>query len=422
MDRKMPAILLVDPVRNGQGYKAAVRDLGFMVVSVYTLDFSTHDTGHDEGDDVSLYATDADEVARQVAELGLDIRAVVPALEAAVYLTDVIAERLELPGNDHGLALARRSKAAMRARAVEAGLTVPEFRLVHTVDEIIAACHEIGFPAIVKPTLGSCSQSVVVISDAESLKDLGELATHDLFGLPITEWLVEQYIRGREFAINSYSANGEHRVVDIWQYRQPDDGDYDFPVWETIQIDESDPDWKRVHAYALSVLDAYGIHRGPSHTEVKCGKDGVYLIEVGARLPGGPAVPMWSRHSAVIRPFHDAIECYLGGRPLMMDKPLEFQAKLGSLVLRNDEAPGTLVAVHGLEELSGLAGIDTLMVDCRPGDHIPLTRDSMNIPVSVFVTGPDTDTVLTTLATIRSLVTLEIQADPTPVTSGSPER
>ncbi|MGW7595474.1 hypothetical protein ACWGK9_41220, partial [Streptomyces rubiginosohelvolus] len=173
--------------------------------------------------------------------------------------------------------------------------------------------------------------------------------------------------------------------------------------------------------YALGILDAYGIHRGPAHTEVKCGEDGVYLMEVGARLPGGPAVPMWSRYSSALHPFHDAIECYLGRRPAMMDKPFEFRAKLGSLVLRNDEEPGILIAVHGLEKLEGLPGIDTLMVDCRPGDYIPLTRDSTNIPVSVFVTGADTEAVLTTLATVRSLVSLEIHADQVQRTGGTAE-
>ncbi|HEX6344848.1 ATP-grasp domain-containing protein [Umezawaea sp.] len=413
MTEEAPAVLLVDPIRTGARYKAAARELGFTVVSVYTVEYSAGSPGHEVGDDVSLYASDVDEVAKQVADRGLDVRAVLPTLDTAVYLADMIADRLGLPGNDHALAWARRNKAAMRQRARDSGLRVPEFRLVPT-EGIAEAIGEIGFPAIVKPTMGSCSQGVVVISDEGSLGALDGLVTHDVFDEPITEWLVEHYVRGREFAVNHYSADGEHRLVDIWEYRQPGDGDYDFPVWETVQIDGTDPDFARLSDYVRDVLDTYGIRRGPSHTEVKCNADGVYLIEVGARQPGGPAMEMWGRYSDLMRPYHDSIECYLGRRPSIMDRSPDFRAVFGSLVIRNDEAPGTLRAVHGIEALDGLPGIDRVMVECAPGDHVPLTRDSLNIPVSVFVTGPDQDAVIATLAIVRSLVTLEIEPDPVP--------
>ena len=408
MTQEKPAVLLVDPIRTGARYKAAARDLGFTVASVYTVEYSAGSPGHAEGDDVSLYASDVDEVQRQVVAHGLDVRAVLPTVDTGVELADLVAHRLGLPGNDHALARARRNKAAMRTRALDAGLRVPEFRLV-APEGIRAAIEEIGFPAIVKPTMGSCSQGVVVISDEGSLGELDGLVTHDAFAVPITEWLVERYVRGREFAVNHYSADGEHRLVDIWEYRQPGDGDYDFPVWETVQLDETDPDFARLSEYVGEVLDGFGIGRGPSHTEVKANADGVFLIEVGARQPGGPAMEMWDRHSDLMRPYHDSIECYLGRRPSIMDKSPDFTAVFGSLIIRNDDAPGTLKAVHGIEDLDGLPGIDRVMVDCAPGDHVPLTRDSLNIPVSVFVTGPDEASVIATLATVRSLVSLEIE-------------
>ena len=63
-----PAVLLVDPVRNGAKYKAAVGDLGFAVASLYTSEFSTSTPANEVGDDFSLYATDIDDVERQLTE------------------------------------------------------------------------------------------------------------------------------------------------------------------------------------------------------------------------------------------------------------------------------------------------------------------------------------------------------------------
>jgi hypothetical protein len=118
---------------------------------------------------------------------------------------------------------------------------------------------------------------------------------------------------------------------------------------------------------------------------------------------------MWANHGKGFRPYHDAIECYLGRRPAVMDQAPEFDSIFGSLVIRNDDAPGTLKAVHGIKELDGVPGIEKVMVECSPGDYIPLTRDSLNIPVSVFVTGPDASAVVSTLANVRALVTLETE-------------
>ncbi|MFI1367061.1 ATP-grasp domain-containing protein [Streptomyces griseochromogenes] len=410
MRKDLPAVLLVDPVRNGAGYKAAARDLGFAVASVYTLGFSTDIPGHDEDDDFSLHLSDPYDVVRQVVQLGLDIRAVVPAMEAGIHRADQIARLLGLPGNDPSLAWARRNKAAMRTRAREAGLSIPEFRLVHTLEEIRAAAHDIGFPVISKPTMGSCSQGVTVLSDAAALDALTVLETHDMYQQPITEWLVEQYVRGREFSVNFFSSHGEHRIIDMWEYRQPDERDYDFPIWDNVQIDDSHPDYRRVESYVRQVLDAFGIVHGPSHTEVKCTPEGVYLMEIGSRLPGGPAVHMWAQYSKV-RAYRDALTCYLGDRPTIMDEPLEFRARYGAMAIRNEKAPGTLVAIHGIEALKGHPGIGDILVGYQPGDHIRVTRQQDDIPFGATVSGADEGEVVRTMGLIRSLVSLEIVPD-----------
>ncbi|MGW1491351.1 ATP-grasp domain-containing protein [Streptomyces sp. NPDC002402] len=418
MGQIKPAILLVDPVRNGAAYKSAVKDMGYAVVSLYSRRYSTAVSDHAKGDDTSLYAYTPDSAVDVLSTVDHDIRAVVPGMEAAVHLAGILADRLGLPGNDPSLAWARRNKAAMRERAREAGVRIPEFRLVHEVPEIAAAATEIGFPAIAKPTMGAGAHGTTLLPDAGALSHLEIPETRDIYDEPIREWLVEQYIRGREFSVNCLSSDGDHRVVDMWEYRQPDDRDYDFPIWDNVQIDRDHPDWHQVARFVHEVLTAYGIERGPSHTEVKVSADGVYLMEVGARLPGGPATEMWAKYSSV-RPFHDSLECYLGKRPSIMDEPLGFRARYGALAIRNDEAPGTLVAIHGLDLLAECPGIDQILVDCEPGDHIPVTRSMDSIPVGAYVSGPDEAHVLRALATARKLVRLEITPDPAPESGSS---
>ncbi|MEV4611546.1 ATP-grasp domain-containing protein [Kitasatospora sp. NPDC049258] len=419
----VPVILLIDPAdsRNGHHYEAAIRDLGFAVLPLSTGLPAVAGGQSDLDDGRSLRAGDVADAVRQVRATGLDVRAVVPANGTSLHVADEIAAGLGLPGNDPALGWARRNKAAMRVRAARTGVRVPEFRLVHSLDEVPQAAREIGFPVIVKQTMGSGSFGVSVVADEAALDGATEALTVDRNDQPMTEWLVERYVRGREYAVNFYSADGEHRMVDIWEYRQPDDRDYDFPLWDIIQIGADHPDHARVEGFVKQLLDAFGIRLGPSHIEVKCGDDGdeVYLIELAARFSGGPAVEMWARHSD-LRPFHEAVECYLGRRPHVIDGDHGFRAVLGSVVVRNDDAPGTLVAVHGLEELAALPGVADLLVEFRPGDHVPITNHNMCIPVSASVYGPDRATVLRTLTLAREAVALEIAPDPADRTTVAP--
>ena len=412
MSDNQPAVVLFDPVRTGVGYKQAVRDRGFALVSVYSLDTAILMRDwprHAEGDDVSLYASDADTALSALAGVTGEyaLKAVVPAYEAAVHLADVVANRLGLPGNDPDLAWSRRNKVAMRERAREAGLQIPRFRRIQDLSQLPAAAVETGYPAILKPTMSAGAHGATLIPSPDAAAHPPVLDSRDVYGKVIEEWLVEQYIRGREFAVNCFSSEGEHRVMDMWEYRQPDNRDYDFPVWDNVQVELDDPDWERAERYVKAALTAYGLQRGPSHTEVKCAADGVYLMEVNARLPGGPATHQWLAHTA-IRPFHDSLDCFLGGRPTIMDRPLDFQRRFGAIAIRNDTAPGVLTAIHGLKELEELPGVDTVLVGYRVGDTVPVTSGMANIPIGAYISGSSQQDVVDKLKAIRSLVSMEI--------------
>jgi len=410
-----PAVLLVDPLKTGLPYKKAARDLGLAVVSLYTVEpreLNARFPDHCDGDDLSLHTADPAEALAGLAGTGYEIQAVVPAWESAVYTADLIAHELALPGNDVTLARARRDKAAMRERATSTGLRIPDYRVVHSAAEVPAAAAAVGYPAIVKPGTSSGAHGVTLIPDAAAAAGFAITETTDLFGWPITDWLVERYVRGREIAVNCFSADGRHRVIDMWEYRQPDGRDYDFPLYDNVEALPDDRDWERVARYVTEVLSAYGMRRGPSHTEVKVAADGVFLMEIGGRLPGGPATDQWTAYTD-IRPYHDAIECYLGRRPAIMDKPINRRAVFGAIAIRNDEVPGTLVAMHGLDAMRVHPGVDKVLVSYQPGDHVPVTCDDKTIPLGAWVSGPDQPAVERVLAELRQLVRLEIRAEAT---------
>ncbi|WP_323747889.1 ATP-grasp domain-containing protein [Catenulispora rubra] len=402
--------MILDPGRQGVNFKQQAADRGLAVVSVYTMPrghIQDRWPDHTDGDDVSVYAAGLDEIRSALDQVHGDVRGIVPASDVAVHTVDRLAEALGLPGNGAKLALARRDKAAMRENAQRAGLRIPAFEVIDDVRAVGPAAHRVGFPAILKQTSGAASHGTLLLRGPQDVQDLPPLHELDYFGRPVRSWLVEQYVRGRELAVNCISHDGRHHLVDVWEYRQPDDSDYSFPYWESAQIPHDDPDRDLVVAYVRDVLDAFGVRLGPSHTEVKVWDGRAYLMELGTRLPGGPMIDHWVAHSD-LDPLQQTLGCRLGEEPAITTRPVRFDAFGGASAIRNDGPPGRLVEIKGLTEVGQLPGVDKVVVAFEAGAEIPTTDSVRNIPVGVWVHAPDHPTLLRRLADVRAAVELVI--------------
>ncbi|MFE0379534.1 ATP-grasp domain-containing protein [Streptomyces inhibens] len=406
-----PAVVLMDPCGPSMGYKPRVAERGMAVISVYTMPrehVQTRYPDHAVGDTVSLYASELGEIRTQLAELGADIRAVVPASDVSVDKADTLAEEFGLPGNGAQLALARRDKSVMRETAARAGVRIPRYALVEEATDIAPAARAVGFPAFVKHTTGGSSHGVRLLSRPQDAEDLSALHRTDHFGRPVQAWLVEQYVRGRELGVNFFSHDGAHHIVDIWEYRQPDDRDYSFPYWDWAQIPQDDPDWQTAVDYVRHVLDAFGVRLGPSHTEIKISAGDAYLIELGARLPAYPMIDGWIAHSD-LDPHRQTLACRLGEVPKIATAPVRHDGFYGANAIRNDGPAGRLVEIRGLDKVEQLPGVDKLVVGYQAGDLVPTTSSIRTVPVKVSVSAPDRQELVQRLAAVRDTVELVIE-------------
>ncbi|MGY5045115.1 ATP-grasp domain-containing protein [Streptomyces sp. 900105755] len=401
-----PAVVLMDPCGPSMGFKPQVAERGMAVISVYTMPrehLGARYPDHTVGDTVSLYAAELDDIRAQLAELDADIRAVVPANDVAVDKADTLAEEFGLPGNGARLALARRDKSAMRETAARSGVRIPRYVMVEDAAGIARAARDVGFPAIAKHTGGAGSHGIRLLSGPGDVEDLSALHRTDHFGRPVEAWLVEQYVRGRELGVNFFSHDGTHHVLDIWEYRQPDDRDYSFPYWEWAQISQDDPDWQTAVDYVRQVLDTFGVRLGPSHTEIKMSAGEPYLIELGARLPAYPMIDAWLAHSD-LDPHRQTLAGRLGEVPKIATEPVKFDGYCGANAIRNDGPAGRLVEIRGLDEVERLPGVDKLVVRYRPGDMVPTTTSIATIPLRVSVSAPDRRTLIQRMAAVRDTV------------------
>ena len=110
--------------------------------------------------------------------------------------------------------------------------------------------------------------------------------------------LAQEYLRGKEYVVDTVSRDGVHRLAGLWAYGKPAAG------FETVGrlaskelLPAEGPLADQLFAFAVDVLNALEIRNGAAHCEVIIDDKGPALVEIGARLHGGPPAHLMSREA-----------------------------------------------------------------------------------------------------------------------------
>jgi CelD/BcsL family acetyltransferase involved in cellulose biosynthesis/carbamoylphosphate synthase large subunit len=241
-----------------------------------------------------------DDVAETIAALReLGVGHVIAGSERGVELADELNEALGLPGNGMRLSEARRDKARMIEEVGRHGIRVPRQIESGRLDEILAWIEAGGhWPAVLKPRRAKGSDGVRLCASAEEVTHAFQ-AVHgqrDRLGFRNDTVLVQEFLVGREYVIDTVSLEGRHRLAALWAYGKPEPGFDSIGLLSTKTLLPPDGALAdMLFAFAERVLDALEIRYGAGHIEVIVGAGGPVLVEIGARLHGGPPAHLMAR-------------------------------------------------------------------------------------------------------------------------------
>lgn len=146
--------------------------------------------------------------------------------------------------------------------------------------------------AVVKPARGAASGDVCVCYTVEEARAAFDAVLGaPTYGGGVNEAvLVQEFLQGQEWAVDTVSSDGETKVLAVWRYdkRQANGAPC---VYFGTMLEAAAPgsEARRVAEYVTrEVLPALGVRWGPTHTEVivapAAGRDGV--------LPGEASTPV----------------------------------------------------------------------------------------------------------------------------------
>src|SRR6266705_3100988 len=370
----MPRLLLLLPMTTyrAEAFLDAARKLKLDVVVGSKKAAVPGDLGDAAFLPLSLH--DLEEAVRSVVEFArtTPIAVVVGVDEHTTVVAAVLSAALGLPHNPVTAVAAARNKHRMRELLHARGLLVPRFALFSVDDAPAAIAEKIAFPCVVKPISLSASCGVIRANNRDEfvaafhrVAALLEKLGRETVGEGAGKILVEDFVPGREVALEGLLTDGKLQVLALFDKPDPLDGPF---FEETIYVTPSRLPaavQQEIASCAARAARALGLREGPVHGELRVSDRSVWVIEIAARSIGG-------RCSRTLRFAADmSLEEVILRHALRMDMPsLAREGRAAGVMMVPIPRAGMLEEVRGHEEALAVPGIEDLEITAQSGEEL----------------------------------------------------
>jgi biotin carboxylase len=287
-DNRPLTILCVSSYEKGQEFLRTCKALGCRVLLLTVEKFRDGDWPRESLDDFFLMPENLSQehllytVSYMARSQPID--RIVALDEFDMENVSALREHMRIPGM--GLTTVRyfRDKLAMRARAQEAGILVPEFVHVLNYDAIRRFMSRVPAPWLLKPRSQASGIGMKKIHKSDELWPwLDQLGDQQSF------YLLEQFVPGTVFHVDSIVSEREVLFAEPHAYGAPPlDVSHQGGVFTTRTLPRDAAKTKKLLEINRDVIEGLGHLRGVTHAEfLQSQADGrFYFLEIAARVGG----------------------------------------------------------------------------------------------------------------------------------------
>ncbi len=146
-------------------------------------------------------------------------------METGVELSDELAVALEVQNNGLELSLARRNKYHMGEQVRRSGVRAVKQANVTTWEQcelFLADLDPSPFQVIIKPVASAGSDGVYLCRSVEEVRShfdelLGEVSHYGGLNRSL---LLQEFLSGDEYVIDTVSLDGVHKCSAVWRYKK----------------------------------------------------------------------------------------------------------------------------------------------------------------------------------------------------------
>jgi biotin carboxylase len=296
-----------------------------------------------------------------------------------------VAAVLSLPGISVESARLASDKLAMKQAFQRAGIPIPWFQAIASIDELRAAIADRGFPLVLKPIDGRGARGVLRLTERT---DLAWALAHATSQSPRGVVMLEEYLEGPQISTERLLVEGAGTTCGFI------DRNYEHLETFAPYIVENGgeqpsalplPAQRQISTVAMDAGRAMGIVSGNVKGDMVWTDRGPYVIEIAARLSGGwmstDQIPL----GAGVDLIGCAIRLALGERVPAED--IRPRWHRGVAIRYFFPPPGRVAAIEGAEAFAGVPWVHRLGFFVELGEVVKPITDHTKRAGFVITTG-----------------------------------
>lgn len=397
--------IIVDAFSSGKYYAPYFKNKGYSCIHIQTNPNLPYKILSEDFEVLIPYQGDFQELLSFLETFPIEF--ILPGSEPGVEFAEELGIALNLFLNEPGSGEKCRNKYLTGEVLQNHGIRSIKQAKINHPDQAIEwlKLHDC-LPVVVKPidSAGAdgfhlCKNRDEVVIAIESL-----LKATTVFGKSNSEVLIQEYVEGDEYIVNTVSYNSLHYVQSFMKYekRETPEGGLIFETYSLVEPSEFHQS-KEIFEYAFTVLDTLGIKYGPAHIEIVLTQKGPILIECNGR-PHGHSFP----------------------EALMMECLGQTQIELSTLALMNPDEffmrikepfhiykhmtvvelialdEGKIEAIQFLDQIEKLPSFYQFRTHYKTGDYMSKTIDLSSSPGDVFLRSENRDQIQEDIKKIRN--------------------
>jgi biotin carboxylase len=282
----MLTILCIATYFKGEAFLRECRRQGCRVVLLTSDSLVNAAWPRETIDDIHSIPRDASdaEIRRRVDAIALKqpIDRIAALDDFDVEMGAMLREHLQVAGMGRTVASRFRDKLAMRVRAREIGIPVPEFSAVFNDQALEEWTRRVPRPWVLKPRSSAAAIGIKKIGDRDELWRALHAA-----GDQRSNGVLEQFVAGDVYHVDSIVWGGEVVFAIPFKYgRPPMEIAHQGGLFITRRLPDESDEGKALLAMNRKLQAGLGLERGVSHTEFIGGLDGPVFLETSARVGG----------------------------------------------------------------------------------------------------------------------------------------
>ena len=312
-----------------------------------------------------------------------DIRGVVATDDYTVELAARLARHLRLPHNPPQATRLTRWKHLARQQLKSAGLTVPWHQLIPLQGEFTQ--QDIPYPCVIKPLNLSGSRGVIRVDNEQQLQ-LARQSLRDIVSDQTEQQarefaLLEQYIEGKEVAVEAILQNSRLIPLAIFDKPEPLQGPYFEESYYITPSTHSQVQQQALLETVAAACQAYGLQTGPVHAELRFNDEGCWVIEIAARTIGGECARLLELSTGF------SVEALVISHAIGKPLPVEHGQQSAGVLMIPIPKSGILRRVEGLLAAQKIPLIEDVKISVANGHEVQTLPEGSSYLGFIYASG-----------------------------------